>query len=520
MISTYMYLWRGLIPLFGVRGLILSSNFHFMRLIDIEFNFTSLQHLFYFTLFIVRFNIILFSYYYFSGGADYYRFIVLLVLFILSITLLIYHKRALILFIGWDGLGVTSYLLVLFYINFKRVRGATTTVLTNRLGDVFLFFFLVSLSLNSNLNVRATLSCVFVLLCAFTKRAQAPFRRWLPIAMSAPTPVSSLVHRSTLVTAGLYLLIKYYFFWRRSSLVSITFFAGVITIFVARLIAISEKDLKKIIALRTLRQLGFIISGLGLTSILLSYFHLITHAFFKRCIFVQVGGIILRNNTSQDGRIYSFRSNLFISSALSIRCLSLCGLPILRGFISKDLLLLGVLSPNIRVYFIIIYLLGVFLTFLYRLRIILFSILNSPINNYKIISSKTYRSSTWRLVFIGVCRGFIIFSNRVLPSVSILFLEKLIPLFYWVLLFILPYAVFLFIENVSGIALQDSLAIRVQKIIKFSFKISDIRHLNILSNVYKESQNLILKSGRFISNSPPLLLVFIIILLIIYFFRC
>lgn len=175
---------------------------------------------------------------------------------------------------------------------------------------------------------------------------------------------------------------------------TLTFFAGLLTIFVARLIAISEKDLKKIIALRTLRQLGFIISGLGLTSILISFFHLITHAFFKSCIFVQVGGIILSNNTSQDGRIYSFRSNYFIRAALSIRCLSLCGLPILSGFISKDILLLGVLNPNIRLYLIVFYLLGVFLTFLYRLRIILFARLNSPIGRYKLISTNSYRRST------------------------------------------------------------------------------------------------------------------------------
>lgn len=107
---------------------------------------------------------------------------------------------------------MTSYLLVLFYINYKRVRGATTTVLTNRLGDVFLFLFLVRLTLNSRLRRRLNLARLFILLCAFTKRAQAPFRSWLPIAISAPTPVSSLVHSSTLVTAGLYLLIKYYFF--------------------------------------------------------------------------------------------------------------------------------------------------------------------------------------------------------------------------------------------------------------------------------------------------------------------
>lgn len=405
MLSTFYYIWCSLIAIILLSGFTLYSSTHLLSLMELEMFFAPMQSMFYLTLFLVSVNIILFSYYYFSSGVDYYRFMLLLTSFILSIILLIFHKGPLVLFVGWDGLGVTSYLLVLYYINGKRVRGATTTVITNRLGDVFLFIFLVSIGLSNSNSISYSLLSIFMVLCAFTKSAQAPFRRWLPMAMRAPTPVSSLVHSSTLVTAGLYLLMKYYFFWSSRLLVSFILFFGMLTMVVASVIALAEKDLKKIIALSTLSQLGFMMSGLGLTSVVMSFFHLVTHAFFKSCIFVQVGGMILSNNTSQDGRMYSYSGNYVIMVSLGVRCLSLCGFPLLSGFISKDLILASVFSPVMSACLFVIYVAGVFITFLYSLRIMLFATLNSKISSLKFVNLKLYSRRSLILVALGVSSG-------------------------------------------------------------------------------------------------------------------
>lgn len=510
-----MYSFAVLCTLLLFHNIFLSYTSHIFTLIDLRVTFTSFQRLFYLTLFLVRFNILLFSFYYFSSGRDYYRFLLLLLRFILSIAFLIFHKGSILLFLGWDGLGVTSYLLVLFYMNSKRIGGATTTVLTNRLGDVFLFLFLTSIGVSGDNTTLYSLLSIFLILCSFTKRAQAPFSSWLPMAMRAPTPVSSLVHSSTLVTAGLFLLMKYSFFWSSSIFLIIIFGFGLLTIFIASSIALAEKDIKKIIALRTLSQLGFIMTSLGLSSLRIAFFHLITHAYFKRCMFVQVGGIILLNNTSQDGRLYSHRGNITIMASLSIRCLSLCGFPILSGFISKDLVLTSVMSPSVSMLIFIIYVLGVFLTFLYSLRILLYSLVNSSSPYSKLPPPKVYFSSTLILVRLGCSVGWFIFSNLSLPPIHLLFVEKLIPRFYWVLLFLLPYSLLKSFELLGGIFIQDTIILQTQKFPLKNFKILDVFHLYILNTFNRSLHNysLFFRSNK--TSFLPIILGLIILLLII-----
>ena len=513
---SIIYYWG---PIFIV--IIFSLNqFFSWRFISIELIrpgifVSSSQILFFVTLFIVRGRILLFTFYYFSSGADYIRFIGILFAFLISIVFLILHKGSLILFLGWDGLGVTSYLLVIYYLNFKRTSGGITTVITNRLGDVFLFIFLLSSSLMRTPIEIFSLFTGFLVICAFTKRAQAPFSSWLPMAIRAPTPVSSLVHRSTLVTAGLYLLIKYSSFWTLSSFLSILMGAGVSTMFIARFIALSEKDFKKIIALRTLSQLGFIITGLGLGCLTLSFFHLITHAFFKSCIFVQVGGIILINNTSQDGRGYSLSGNNRISIILIIRCLRLCGFPFLRGFFSKDLILVGIISPTIKFIFIFFLLLGVFITFLYSLRIIIFSQLRTNRIQNKIILRVNFYSSGFILISLGILSGAILFSSLFLPPLSLLFFEKLTPIFYWVLVFLIPYRFIKYTEQRGGIFIQDSLVLTPQKIVLSTFKAGENLQFSIINNLYFKFLSLSFISSRILSI-PSLVLIRLLFLIIIF----
>jgi NADH-ubiquinone oxidoreductase chain 5 len=191
-----------------------------------------------------------------------------------------------------------------------------------------------------------------IIIAGITKRAQIPFSAWLPAAIAAPTPVSSLVHSSTLVTAGVYLLIRFSFLIYLNNFL---LYVGVLTIFIAGLSANFECDLKKIIALSTLRQLGLIIIVIGLGLNDLSFFHLMTHAIFKSLLFLCAGVFIHSYGEIQDIRHMSrLDKRLPISSFYFIICsMALCGFPFLSGFYSKDLILELFIIGNINFFILI-----------------------------------------------------------------------------------------------------------------------------------------------------------------------
>ena len=207
-----------------------------------------------------------------------------------------------------------------------------------------------------------------------TKSAQFPFSSWLPAAMAAPTPVSALVHSSTLVTAGVFLLVRFYPFLSELKFFErfLLFFARV-TMVMAAICAVFECDLKKIIALSTLRQLGVIITSLAIGVPILALFHLITHALFKALLFVCAGRLIFLHSHNQDLRLVG---NLYNQLPLIVVCfgigrVSLCGLPFLSGFYSKDLILEIMLRGPTSLVIIILALLATGGTALYRMRLII-----------------------------------------------------------------------------------------------------------------------------------------------------
>jgi len=211
------------------------------------------------------------------------------------------------------------------------------TYFTNRLGDGF-FLFVLRMSLFSvrYLSLSASLFFIgFFVVLTQTKRAQLPFRAWLPAAMAAPTPVSALVHSSTLVTAGIFILIR--------SLVNVSFFSeyiffiGLITLFIGSLSACSSYDMKKVVAFSTLSHLGFMVVCLSSGVSLLAFFHLIVHARFKALLFICVGSLIVLNNHSQDLRQVRFSFvKMFLIWGAVVSVISLCGFPFFSGFFSKD----------------------------------------------------------------------------------------------------------------------------------------------------------------------------------------
>nr|AQP28268.1 NADH dehydrogenase subunit 5 [Anoplotermes group sp. Q TB-2017] len=301
--------------------------------------------------FIISSLVILYSDDYMFGDLNIVRFIMLVLMFVVSMMFLIISPNVVSILLGWDGLGLVSYLLVIYYQNVKSYAAGMLTVLSNRIGDVALLMviawmlnfgswsFIFYLDFLSG-SVEMELISFLVVLAAMTKSAQIPFSSWLPAAMAAPTPVSALVHSSTLVTAGVYLLIRFspsFSYWLNVFLLLIS---G-LTMFMAGLGANFEYDLKKIIALSTLSQLGLMIMTISVGLSTLAFFHLLTHALFKALLFMCAGGVIHSMGDSQDIRFMGGMSVYmpFTSSCLMVANFALCGMPFLAGFYSKDFIL-------------------------------------------------------------------------------------------------------------------------------------------------------------------------------------
>nr|UZZ44059.1 NADH dehydrogenase subunit 5 [Hydroptila sp. XG-2021] len=294
---------------------------------------------------------------------DFYmnRFIWLVLLFILSMMMLIFMPNMISILLGWDGLGLVSFCLVIYYQNNKSYNSGMLVVLSNRIGDVFIlmaicwmfnfggwsfFYYLYYFKMNNLFQFVG----VFVMLAAITKSAQIPFSSWLPAAMAAPTPVSALVHSSTLVTAGVYLLIRFSEMMVGMLVFKVLLVLGGITMFMSGMAANYEYDVKKIIALSTLSQLGLMVSILSLGGVMMSYFHLLAHAMFKALLFMCAGMMIHNMLGFQDIRMMG---NLIKFMPLTGGCfmisnLALSGFPFLAGFYSKDLILDSVSMMNIN----------------------------------------------------------------------------------------------------------------------------------------------------------------------------
>lgn len=313
------------------------------------------------------------------------RFTFLLFRFVLSIFIMVFSPNLFRVIIGWDGLGITSFLLVIYFQNKSSMNAGLITVLTNRLGDV-LILRAIAVNLRAshwdhtieNLAGASSNNMIFILLmiiAAFTKRAQIPFSSWLPAAMAAPTPVSSLVHSSTLVTAGVYLLLRFQNVLLITGLSQICLLFGCLTICLAGIGGLFETDFKKMVALSTLRQLGLIVSSLGIGLWQVAFFHLLTHAFFKALLFITTGSRIHSAADYQDLRLISlpWEQRARTTRIALVANISLIGMPFLAGFYSKDLILEILFSASLSVYYYFLFVLGTILTVLYSIRFLMAS---------------------------------------------------------------------------------------------------------------------------------------------------
>nr|YP_007890459.1 NADH dehydrogenase subunit 5 [Hebomoia glaucippe]AGG84355.1 NADH dehydrogenase subunit 5 [Hebomoia glaucippe] len=334
-------------------------------------------------------SVIYYSKSYMSSELNLNRFIILVLLFVISMMLLIISPNIISIFLGWDGLGLVSYCLVIYYQNVKSYNAGMLTVLSNRVGDVMLLIviawmmnygswnYIFYLELMSKDFCMQLISCM-IILGAMTKSAQIPFSAWLPAAMAAPTPVSALVHSSTLVTAGVYLLIRFNNLLLGTEFLQMLLLISGLTMFMAGISANFEFDLKKIIALSTLSQLGLMMSILSMGFYDLAFFHLLTHAMFKALLFMCAGMIIHMMSDSQDIRLMGGLSKYIplTSLCLNISNLALCGIPFLAGFYSKDLILEMVSMSNLNLVVFYLYYFSTGLTMFYTIRLLMYLMVN------------------------------------------------------------------------------------------------------------------------------------------------
>nr|QKY63839.1 NADH dehydrogenase subunit 5 [Meccus pallidipennis] len=394
--------------------------------------------------FVISSMVIYYSESYMGSDLDSVRFYFLVILFVLSMMMMIVSPNLMSILIGWDGLGLVSYCLVIYFQNYKSYSAGMLTILTNRVGDVaillsiawmlnygswhyiyymgmwdFMEFYLVSL----------------IILAGFTSSAQIPFSSWLPAAMAAPTPVSSLVHSSTLVTAGVYLLIRF------SDMIlnldcSLVLAVSMMTMFMAGLGANFEFDLSKIIALSTLSQLGLMMSILFIGYPILAFLHLLTHAFFSALLFLCAGLMIHCMSDSQDIRHMGLMVNHlpFTCTCFCISNMSLCGIPFMSGFYSKDIILEMMMVSGYNFFVFIIFFLSIGLTVSYTLRVIYYTLFYH-INVYSCqsytedkIMMKSMIVLSILAIFSGSMLSWMIFS---VPLLVVLPLHlKLMPLIF------------------------------------------------------------------------------------------
>jgi len=388
-------------------------SIHLFRWIDSEslniswgFNFDTLTVSMLIPVLIVSSLVHVYSIGYMSHDPHNQRFFSYLSLFTFMMIILVTANNLLLMFVGWEGVGICSYLLVSFW--FTRIaanQSSMSAFLMNRVGDCLLtigmfatlwsfgnidYTTIFSLTPYMNENI-ITIIGICLLIGAMAKSSQIGLHIWLPQAMEGPTPVSALIHAATMVTAGVYLLMRTSPLIEYSSTVLILcLWIGAITTVFSSLIGLFQQDIKKVIAYSTMSQLGMMVIAIGLSSYNIALFHLVNHAFYKGLLFLGAGAVIHAVADNQDFRKYGgLRPFLPLTyTVMLIASLSLVAIPFMTGFYSKDFILESAYGQfyfsSIVIYFIAT--IGAMFTTLYSVKVLYLTFLtnpNGPIINYK-----------------------------------------------------------------------------------------------------------------------------------------